>query len=157
MNAPHGVFAPTRRLRDKVISPASVDHGWRCTTRRAAGVDDVTGLTVAGVAEVDVGAVDVSPRLGRAACAGLQRRCPEVFALSGQDARYRLHRGARRGEDVLMLLPLPRKKILEHLGLRAEALPNLRVHAPPVTLGLFPAARITPSPSSIRSLNHVAT
>jgi len=43
-------------------SPATVDHGWRCTTRRAAGVDDGTGLTVAGVAEVDVGAVDVSRR-----------------------------------------------------------------------------------------------
>ncbi len=80
MNAPHGVFAPTRRLHDKVISPASVDHGWRCTTRRAAGVDDVTGLTVAGVAEADIGAVDVSPRLGRAARAGLRRRCPEAFS-----------------------------------------------------------------------------
>jgi hypothetical protein len=107
--------------------------------------DDVTGLTVAGVAEVDVGAVDVgvvdvSSRLGRAAFAGLRRRCPEVFALSGQDAPHRLHRGARRGEDVLVLLPLARKKILEHLGLRAETLPALRAQAPPVTLELFSAA-----------------
>ncbi len=31
-------------------------------------------------------------------------------------------------------------KILEHLGLRAEALPTLRAQAPPVTLELFPAA-----------------
>jgi hypothetical protein len=38
-----------------------------------------------------------------------------------------------------MLLPLARKKILEHLGLRAEALPTLRANAPPVTLELFPA------------------
>jgi hypothetical protein len=30
--------------------------------------------------------------------------------------------------------------ILEHLGLRAEALPTLRAQAPPVTLELFPAA-----------------
>jgi hypothetical protein len=29
-------------------------------------------------------------------------------------------------------------KILEHLGLRAEALPTLRAQAPPVTLELFP-------------------
>jgi hypothetical protein len=32
------------------------------------------------------------------------------------------------------------KKILEHLGLRAEPLPSLRAQAPPVTLELFPAA-----------------
>jgi len=32
------------------------------------------------------------------------------------------------------------KKILEHLGLRAEPLPTLRAQAPPVTLELFPAA-----------------
>jgi hypothetical protein len=32
------------------------------------------------------------------------------------------------------------KKILEHLGLRAETLPALRAQAPPVTLELFPAA-----------------
>jgi hypothetical protein len=32
------------------------------------------------------------------------------------------------------------RKILEHLGLRAEALPTLRAQAPPVTLELFPAA-----------------
>ena len=32
------------------------------------------------------------------------------------------------------------KKILEHLGLRAEPLPTLRAQAPPVTLDLFPAA-----------------
>ena len=31
------------------------------------------------------------------------------------------------------------RKILEHLGLRAEALPTLRAQAPPVTLELFPA------------------
>ena len=29
------------------------------------------------------------------------------------------------------------KKILEHLGLRAEPLPTLRAQAPPVTLELF--------------------
>ena len=40
----------------------------------------------------------------------------------------------------MMLLPLARKKILEHLGLRAEPLPTLRAQAPPVTLELFPAA-----------------
>jgi hypothetical protein len=39
-----------------------------------------------------------------------------------------------------MLLPLARKKILEHLGLRAKPLPTLRAQAPPVTLELFPAA-----------------
>ena len=32
------------------------------------------------------------------------------------------------------------KKILEHLGLRAEPLSTLRAQAPPVTLELFPAA-----------------
>ena len=55
-------------------------------------------LFAGSVAEVDVGAVAVSPGLGLAAEAGLRRRCPEVFALSGQDAAHRLHRGARCGE-----------------------------------------------------------
>ena len=32
------------------------------------------------------------------------------------------------------------KKILEHLGLRAEPLPTLRAQAPPVALELFPEA-----------------
>ena len=32
------------------------------------------------------------------------------------------------------------KKILEHLGLRAEPLPTLRAQAPPVALQLFPEA-----------------
>ena len=32
------------------------------------------------------------------------------------------------------------KKILEHLGLRAEPLPTLRSQAPPETLELFPEA-----------------
>ena len=32
------------------------------------------------------------------------------------------------------------RKILEHLGLRAEPLPTLRAQAPPVTLELFPAS-----------------
>ncbi len=32
------------------------------------------------------------------------------------------------------------KKILEHLGLRAEPLPTLRAQAPPVTIELFPSA-----------------
>ena len=32
------------------------------------------------------------------------------------------------------------KKILEHLGLRAEPFPALRAQAPPVTLELFPAS-----------------
>jgi hypothetical protein len=32
------------------------------------------------------------------------------------------------------------KKILEHLGLRAEPLSTLRAQAPPVMLELFPAA-----------------
>ena len=61
---------------------------------------DVTASVVAGsVDEVDVGAVAVSPGLGLAAEAGLRRRCPAVFALSGQDAAHRLHRGARCGEE----------------------------------------------------------
>ena len=44
---------------------------------------------------------------------------------------------------------------LEHLGLRAEPLPTLRAQAPPVTLELFPAACITPSPSTTRALTAV--
>ena len=32
------------------------------------------------------------------------------------------------------------RKILEHLGLRAEPLPTLRAQAPPVTIELFPSA-----------------
>ena len=74
--------------------------GLQALPRRAAGVADVTAPVVVGsVAEVDVGAVAVSPGLGLAAEAGLRRRCPEVFSLSGPDAAHRLHRGPRCGEE----------------------------------------------------------
>ena len=42
------------------------------------------------------------------------------------------------------------KKILEHLGLRAEPLPTLRAQAPPVTLELFPELRESGSGKSRR-------
>ncbi len=59
----------------------------------------ISPLVAIAVAEIYVGAVDVSLRLGRAAEAGFRRRCAPVFALSGQDAPHRLHRGARCGEE----------------------------------------------------------
>jgi hypothetical protein len=83
MNARHGVFAPTSRLRDKVVPrPAS-------TSDDAEPLAELQVPVAGSVGEVDVGAVDVSPRFGRAAEAGLRRRCPEVFALSGQDKALR--------------------------------------------------------------------
>ena len=89
------------------------------------------------VAEVDVGAVDVSPGLGRAAFAGL-RRGPkgslsvDVLQCSRCQGKMRL--------IACIEEPDVARKILEHLGLRAEALPTPRAQAPPVTLELFPAA-----------------
>ena len=47
------------------------------------------------------------------------------------------------------------RKILEHLGLRAEPLPTLRAQAPPVTIELFPSASTTPPPSTTRALTAV--
>jgi hypothetical protein len=75
--------------------------GYRGVARRqrAGFVPKSQRRRVASVAEVDVGAVDVPLRLGRAAEAGLRRRCAPMFALSGQDASHRLHRGARCGEE----------------------------------------------------------
>ncbi len=85
---------------------------------------------VAGsVAEVDVGAVDVSPGLGLVAEAGL-----------GVDV---LKCARRLGPMRLIACieePEVARKILEHLGLRAEPLPTLRAQAPPVTLELLPEA-----------------
>jgi hypothetical protein len=88
------------------------------------------------VADIDVGAVDVSLGLGRAAFAGL-RRGPkgslsvDVLQCSRCQGKMRL--------IACIEEPDVARKILEHLGLLAEALPTLRAQAPPVTLELFPA------------------
>ena len=81
------------------------------------------------IAEVDVGAVDVSSGLGRAAEAGLG---VDVLKCSRCLGPMRL--------IACIEEPDVAKKILEHLGLRAEPLPTLRAQAPPVTLELFPAS-----------------
>ena len=103
--------------------------------RRAAGVADVTAPVVAGsVAEVYVGAVDVSPRLGLAAEAGL-RRGPKG-SLSVDVLKCSRCLGPMR---LIACIEEPdvAKKFLEHLGLLAEPLPTLRAQAPPVALVLF--------------------
>jgi hypothetical protein len=107
-------------------------------TNHPAGGAFVPAFVVAGsVAEVDVGAVDVSSRLGRAAFAGL-RRGPkgslsvDVLQCSRCQGKMRL--------ITCIEEPDVARKILEHLGLPSEPLPTARAQAPPVTLELFPEA-----------------
>ena len=90
------------------------------------GVADVPAPVIA---EVDVGAVDVSSGLGRAAEAGLG---VDVLKCSRCLGPMRI--------IACIEEPDVAKKILEHLGLRAEPFPALRAQAPPVTLELFPAS-----------------
>ena len=67
-----------------------------------------------------------------------------VAAAQIRNARWGWRAGDSRAARVQLIAcieePDVAKKILEHLGLRAEPLPTLRAQAPPVTLELFPAS-----------------
>lgn len=125
----HDVFAPTSRLRDKVVPPPP--------------------------STMDGAAPPAEPQVSKTSAASPSSASPKSTSVP---STYRLDWAAllKRvfGVDVLkcprcqgkMRLiacieePDVAKKILEHLGLRAEPLPTLQAQAPPFTLELFPAA-----------------
>ena len=86
---------------------------------RAAGVADVPVPVVArSVAEVDVGAVDVSPGLGLVAEAGLWRRCPEVFSLNVH-FHVLVHDGAFDDDGVFVAVDPPADDDVRRIMVRA--------------------------------------
>ena len=137
MNARHGVFAPTSRLRDKVVPrPASTSDG--AEPHASPQVSPTSPSSPAA-----------SPK---------STSVPSTYRLDWAALLKRVFGGARRVPcgsmscsvlvvvDPMRLIacieePEVARKILEHLGLRAEPLPTLRAQAPPpVGLELFPEA-----------------
>jgi hypothetical protein len=129
----HGVFAPTSRLRDKVVP------------RPPSTSDDAASPVAAPVSPQPTPSPSPPPSppspkstsvrsTYRYDWAALLKRVFGVDVLK-----------CSRCQGTMRLIacieePDVARKILEHLGLRAEALPTLRAQAPPVTLELFPAA-----------------
>ena len=126
----HGVFAPTSRLRDKVVPrPASTIDGTQPP------------------AEPQVS--PTSPPPSSPAASPKSKSVRSTYRLDWAALLKRV-----LGVDVLQCCrclgpvrliacieePDVASKILEHLGLRVEPLPTLRAQAPPVALELFPEA-----------------
>lgn len=127
MNARHGVFAPTSRLRDKVVPrPASTVDG--AEPPQVSTTSPPPSSSAASPKSTSV------PSTYRLDWASLLKRVFGVDVLKCSRCQGKMRLIACIEE------PDVAKKILEHLGLRAEALPTLRAQAPPVTLELFPAA-----------------
>ena len=126
----HGVFAPTSRLRDKVVPrPASTSDG--AEPPAEPQVSPTSPPPSAPAASPKSTSVPSTYRLDWAA---LLKRVFGVDVLKCSRCQGKMRLIACIEE------PDVAKKILEHLGLRAEPLPTLRAQAPPVTLDLFPAA-----------------
>jgi hypothetical protein len=122
----HGVFAPTSRLRDKVVPrPALTIDGAEPPAEPQASP---TSPPPSSPKSTSV------PSTYRLDWAALLKRVfgVDVLQCSRCQGKMRLI-ACIEEQDVA-------KKILEHLGLRAEPLPTLRAQAPPVTLELFPAS-----------------
>ena len=119
----HGVFAPTSRLRDKVVPPP------------AATNDDAAPSTAPTSSSSSSPPKSTSVRSTyRLDWAALLKRVFGVDVLKCSRCQGKMR--------VIACIEEPdvAKKILEHLGLRAEPLPSLRAQAPPVALELFSAA-----------------
>ena len=122
----HGVFAPTSRLRDKVVPrPASTSDG---AEPPASPQVSPTSPPPSSPKSTSV------PSTYRLDWAALLKRVFGVDILKCSRCLGPMRMIACIEE------PDVAKKILEHLGLRAEPLPTLRAQAPPVTLELFPAS-----------------
>jgi hypothetical protein len=147
MNVPHGVFAPTSRLRDKVVPrPASTIDGAeppaepKVPTTSPPPSAPAASPKSTSVAEVDVGGRSRWPKSTsvpstyRLDWAALLKRVFGVDVLKCSRCQGKMRRIACIEE------PDVAKKILEHLGLPSEPLPTARAQAPHVTLELFPAA-----------------
>ena len=140
----HGVFAPTSRLRDKVVPrpPSTVDGAEPPAEPQVSTTSPPPSSSAASPKSTSVPStyrLDWASLLGLglAAEAGL-RRGPKG-SLSVDVLKCSRCQGQMR---LIACIEEPdvAKKILGHLGLRAEPLPTLRAQAPPITLELFPAA-----------------
>ena len=126
----HGVFAPTSRLRDKVVPrPASTSDG--AEPPAEPQVSPTSPPPSAPAASPKSTSVPSPYRLD---WASLLKRVFGVDVLKCSRCQGKMRLIACIEE------PDVAKKILEHLGLRAEPLSTLRAQAPPVVLELFPAA-----------------
>ena len=133
MNARHGVFAPTSRLRDKVVPrPASTVDG--AEPPAEPQVSTMSPASPSPAASPKSTTSTTSTTSYRLDWASLLKRVFGVDVLKCSRCQGQMRLIACI-EDLDVA-----KKILEHLGLRAEPLPTLRAQAPPVTLELFPAA-----------------
>jgi hypothetical protein len=127
----HGVFAPTSRLRDKVVPrpPSTSDDA------ASPAATPVSPQPTPSPSPPSLSPKSTSVRSTyRYDWAALLKRVFGVDVLQCSRCQGKMRLIACIEE------PDVARKILEHLGLRAEALPTLRAQAPPVTLELFPAA-----------------
>ena len=124
----HGVFAPTSRLRAKVVPrpPSTIDG----TEPPAAPQVSPPSPPPSSPKSTSVPSTSV-PSTYRLDWAALLKRVFGVDILKCSRCQGQMRLIACIEE------PDVAKKILEHLGLRAEPLPTLRAQAPPVTLELF--------------------
>ena len=135
----HGVFAPTSRLRDKVVPrpPSTVDGAEPPAEPQVSPTSPPPSPAASPAASPKsttstTWTTSTSPY--RLDWASLLKRVFGVDVLKCSRCQGQMRLIACI-EDLDVA-----KKILEHLGLRAEPLPTLRAQAPPVTLDLFPAA-----------------
>ena len=126
----HGVFAPTSRLRDKVVPrPAStVDGAEPPAEPQVSTTSPPPSAPAASPKSTSV------PSPYRLDWASLLKRVFGVDVLKCSRCQGQMRLIACIEE------PDVAKKILEHLGLPSEPLPTARAQAPPVTLELFPEA-----------------
>ena len=126
----HGVFAPTSRLRDKVVPrpPSTVDGAEPPAEPQVSTTSPPPSAPAASPKSTSV------PSTYRLDWASLLKRVFGVDVLKCSRCQGQMQLIACIEE------PDVAKKILGHLGLRAEPLPTLRAQAPPITLELFPAA-----------------
>jgi len=130
----HGVFAPTSRLRDKVVPlPPSTVDGAEPPAEPQVSTTSPASPSPASPKSASPKSTSV-PSTYRLDWAALLKRVFGVDVLKCSRCLGKMRLIACIEE------PDVAKKILEHLGLRAEPLPTLRAQAPPVTLELFPAA-----------------
>ena len=130
----HGVFAPTSRLRDKVVPrPASTVDGAEPPAGPQVSTTSPPPSSPASPKSASPKSTSV-PSTYRLDWAALLKRVFGVDVLKCSRCQGKMRLIACIEE------PDVAKKILEHLGLRAEPLSTLRAQAPPVTLELFPAA-----------------
>jgi hypothetical protein len=129
----HGVFAPTSRLRDKVVPrpPSTIDGAEPPAEPQVSTTSPAPSAASPKSTSVPSTSVPSTYRLDWAALL-LRVFGVDVLKCSRCQGKMRL--------IACIEEPDVAKGILEHLGLRAEDLPTLRAQAPPVTLELFPAA-----------------